>query len=350
MISIIWLFLACGLSAKKIESKPDPWLRKKIETTQDQEAIIAILKEMSIRRSSSFLPAIIEYSNHPLDSVRKAALEALIAYGPSLDDDRRDQAYLDRLSDKNVAVSNLAKKGIEQRIQSELKTTFLINSLLDQLQKSRNWKEQLRILEIVQWIDNEKNIAILSDFARNHSNPQVRLLAIQSLGQLKVESARNLLYEIQHSDLNEDVRKSAEQALTQIGGKINNLVIAVMPFENQGLAKAQATGLQNYLSGSLSSAKVATVVERGQVNKIMDELVYQDSFINDDQAIAIGRSLRASQVITGSIQVSGNNMTITIKRIDIESQEILSSAQASGLVIDFDALQRQVSQDFIARF
>ena len=82
----------------------------------------------------------------------------------------------------------------------------------------------------------------------------------------------------------------------------------------------------------------------------MEELVPQDSFINDNQALAIGRSLRASQVITGSIQVYGNNMTISIKRIDIESQEILSSAQVSGLVIDFDALQRQVSQDFIARF
>ena len=350
MISMMWLFLACGLSSKKIESKPDPWLNKKIETTQDQETIIALLKEMSIRRSSSFLPTIIEYSNNPLDSVRKASLEALIAYGPSLDDDRRDQVYLDRLGDKNPAVSHLAKKGIEQRLQSEIKTTFLINSLLNQLQKSTDWKEQLRILEIVQWIDHEKNIVILSELAQNHSNPQLRVLAIQALGQLKITDARSLLYEIQHTALNEDVRKAATQALTQIGGKINNLVIAVMPFENQGLAEEQATGLQNYLSGSLSSAKVATVVERGQVNKIMEELVYQDNFINDNQAIAIGRSLRASQVITGSIQVSGNNMTITIKRIDIESQEILSSAQVSGLVIDFDALQRQVSQDFIARF
>lgn len=350
MISVIWLFLACGISTKKMEAKPDPWLRKKIASTQDQEVIISILKEMSIRRSDSFLPTIIEYSNHPLDSVRRAALEALIAYGPSLDDDRRDQTYLDHLSDKNAAVSRLAKKGIEQRIQSEIKTTFLINSLLDRLQKSTDWKEQLHILEVVQWLNSEKNISILKEFAKSHSNPQLRILAIQSLGQLKVEAARSLLFEIQHSDLNEDVRAAAENSLTQIGGKINNLIIAVMPFENQGLPKDQAVGLQNYLSGSLSSAKVATVVERGQVDKIMDELAYQDSFINDNQAITIGRSLRASQVITGNIQVSGNNMTITIKRIDIESQEILSSAQASGLILDFDAIQRQVSQDFIARF
>ena len=347
---MIWLMFACALSTKKIESKPDPWLSKKIESTQDQEAIIALLKEMSIRRSSSFLPTIIEYSNHPLDSVRKAALEALIAYGPSLDDDRRDQAYLAHLSDKNTGVSGLAQKGIEQRLQSEINTIFLINSLLDQLQKSTDWKEQLRILEIVQWIDTDKNITILSGFAQNHSNPQIRILAIQALGQLKISSARNLLFEIQHSDLSEEVRQAAGRSLSQIGGPVHNLVIAVMPFENQGLPENQATGLQNYLSGSLSSAKVATVVERGQVDKIMDELSYQDTFINDNQAITIGRSLRASQVITGSIQVSGSNMTITIKRIDIESQEILSSAQASGLIIDFDALQRQVSQDFIARF
>ena len=350
MTAMIWLLLACGISTKKIESKPDPWLSKKIESTEDQETVLAILKEMSIRRSSSFLPLIIEYSNHPLPSVRKAALSSLLSYGPSFDDYRRDQAYLDHLNDKNAAVSSLAKKGIEQRLQSEFQTTFLINSLIDRLQKSTDWKEQLRILEIVQWINNEKNIAILSGFAQNHSNPQIRLLSIQSLGQLKIDSARNLLYEVQHSDLNKDVRQAATQALSQIGGKINNLIIAVMPFENHGLPTDEATGLQNYLSGSLSSAKVATVVERGQVDRIMDELVYQDTFINDNQAIEIGRSLRASQVITGTIQVSGNHITITIKRIDIESQEILSSAQTSGLLIDFDALQRQVSQDFIARF
>lgn len=350
MTTMIWIFLACGISTKKIESKPDPWLSKKIESTEDQEAIIAILREMSIRRSTSFIPLLIEYSNHPLASIRKAALESLLSYGPSLDDDRRDQAYLDHLSDKDAAAASLAKKGIQQRLQSEVQTTFLINSLIDRLQKSTDWKEQLRVLEIVQWINNDKNITILSGFARMHSNPQIRLLSVQALGQLKIDSARNLLYEIQNSDLNEDVRQAATQSLSQIGGKINNIIIAVMPFENQGLSTEEAIGLQNYLSGSLSSAKVATVVERGQVNKIMEELVYQDTFINDNQAIAIGRSLRASQVCTGTIQVSGNHITITIKRIDIESQEILSSAQSSGLLIDFDALQRQVSQDFIARF
>ena len=72
--------------------------------------------------------------------------------------------------------------------------------------------------------------------------------------------------------------------------------------------------------------------------------------INDDQAIQIGQSLRAQQVITGSIQFFENKVTITVKRIDVASHEILSSAQVSGLVIDFDALQRDLAEQFVERF
>lgn len=344
------LLSGCLISQKKIESKPDPWLNKQLEKSNDQDIIIALLQEMGIRRSTPFLPQIIKYTTHPIAKIRKNAIETLIAYGPAYVDSRRDQAYLDSLSDKDISVSNTAKEAISQRLQSEIETTFITNALLDRLQKSKNWKEQLQIIELVQWIDSEKNIRILMRFASQHSNPQVRILAIQALGQLRVADARSLFFELQHKDLDPDVREAAKLSLKQVGGKLHDVVLAVMPFELQGIEKKQAKGLENYLSGALSSAEIGTVVERGQVDKIMTELIYQDQFIDDNKAIEIGKSLRASQVVTGNIQVTDNHCTITIKRIDVSSQEILNSAQISGLLIDLDALQRQVTQEFIARF
>ena len=137
----------------------------------------------------------------------------------------------------------------------------------------------------------------------------------------------------------------------RLGGKVLDIVVAVMPFESTDAEiSSQSEGVQDYLSGRISGAQIATVVERGQVDKVMEELIYQDQNIDDDKAISIGRSLRASQVVTGSIQRNGANVTITIKRIDVESQEILSSAEASGAIVDFDAIQREASSRFLERF
>ena len=110
-----------------------------------------------------------------------------------------------------------------------------------------------------------------------------------------------------------------------------------------------AIGFQHYLSGALSSGEVATIVERGQVDSVMSELVFQDNFIDDNQAIQIGQSLH----LTGdhwNDPSKGNRATITVKRIDVASHEIISSAQVSGLTLDFDALQRDVSTQFIEKF
>ena len=115
------------------------------------------------------------------------------------------------------------------------------------------------------------------------------------------------MHNIARTDLDDGVRQVAKDALIQIGGKVNDIVAAVMPFTVQGEdPKGLAVGFQHYLSGALSSGEVATIVERGQVDSVMSEL-FQDSFIDDNQAIQIGQSLRASQVITGTIQFQGNH-------------------------------------------
>ena len=111
-----------------------------------------------------------------------------------------------------------------------------------------------------------------------------------------------------------------------------------------------AAGFRSYLSGRLSSSNIAKVVERGQVQSVVDELIYQDNNINDGKAVEIGKALRASQVVTGNIQVLNGQVVITIKRIDVKTQQILSSAQSSGSYIDFDAVQRHAANAFVESF
>ena len=117
------------------------------------------------------------------------------------------------------------------------------------------------------------------------------------------------------------------------GGKVNDIIpVAVMPFTVQGKDQTRlAIGFQHYLSGALS-AEVATIVERGQVNSVMSELVFQDSFIDINQAIQIGQSLQTI-VITGTIQFQDNRATITVKRIDVcqSRDSIISTGQWSPI-------------------
>ena len=66
------------------------------------------------------------------------------------------------------------------------------------------------------------------------TNPQVRKRAISLIGTRQLESAKPLLHNIARTDLDDGVRQAAKDALTQIGGKVNDIVAAVMPFTVQG--------------------------------------------------------------------------------------------------------------------
>ena len=245
----------------------------------------------------------------------------------------------------------MASQGIAERLQSEVQTTFLINGLLSRAGNHQQWMLQMEALELLQWVNSSDVDNICISLSTGATNPQVRKRAISLIGTRQLSSAKPLLHDIARTDLDDGVRQTAKDAIVQIGGKVNDIVAAVMPFTVQGDdPKGLAIGFQHYLSGALSSGEVATIVERGQVDSVMSELVFQDNFIDDNQAIQIGQSLRASQVITGTIQFQGNRATITVKRIDVASHEIISSAQVSGLTLDFDALQRDVSTQFIEKF
>ena len=350
MIWGITLWLACN-NVTKIPTKSDAWLEEHLRTSTSMEGQVAMIEEMGVRRNPNSITLLTQTASSPDAEIRKASLKALVAFGPNFVDDRRDQQYLSSLEDDNRFVRKLAAQGISERLQSEVQTTFLVNGLLNKAGNPQKWTLQMEALELLQWVKSAEVDSICITLSTQASNPQVRKRAISLIATRQIHSAKPLLHDISASDLDAEVRQAAKDAVTQLGGKVNNIVAAVMPFTIQGEDPNDlAAGFQHYLSGALSAGEVATIVERGQVDSVMSELVFQDSFIDDNQAIQIGQSLRASQVITGTIQFQGNRVTITVKRIDVASHEILSSAQVNGLTLDFDALQRDVSNKFIEKF
>ena len=149
--------------------------------------------------------------------------------------------------------------------------------MLQQAQDHSNWVRQLDIVQLLQWVKSPEIDALYLTLSTTAQSPQVRTQVIQSIATRQLTEARAVLHDIQRNDLDESVRQAASDALKVLGGKVNDIVAAVMPLTIQGTDPNDLTqGFQNYLSGALSSSQVATIVERGQVDTVMEELIFQD--------------------------------------------------------------------------
>ena len=73
-----------------------------------------------------------------------------------------------------------------------------------------------------------------------------------------------------------------------------------------------------------------TVVERQDINSVINELKFQFSgYVDDDTAVSIGRFLGVNIVITGSISGTGPQKRMVIKAIDVQTAEILAMSSVS---------------------
>jgi len=81
----------------------------------------------------------------------------------------------------------------------------------------------------------------------------------------------------------------------------------------------------DYFNISLLRNKTFLVVERKDMQKILDELQLQLSgLINDESAVKIGEFLGAQLLITGKIYKNKNNYEIFIKLLRVKTSEVLS--------------------------
>ena len=105
---------------------------------------------------------------------------------------------------------------------------------------------------------------------------------------------------------------------------------AVVDFNVEKSVKAEITGsavavkLEQVLGGNYR------LVTRSQVSKSMEELKFQSSDLTDkENAKTLGKMIGADYIITGSVVQIGNMMTIAAQCINIETGEIVQTAEAS---------------------
>ena len=105
------------------------------------------------------------------------------------------------------------------------------------------------------------------------------------------------------------------------------LRIAILDFTNTGgLSKQETVTLGNRLSSMLVKTNAFVVLERGQMDDILDEQGFQQAGCTTTEcAVEMGRLLNVEKMISGSIGKLGKTYTIDLSLIDVETAQIEKS-------------------------
>ncbi len=109
--------------------------------------------------------------------------------------------------------------------------------------------------------------------------------------------------------------------------------VAVVDFEGINCSEEYARGVAELLSTMLSETGAFKMIERNQINRVMEEQAFQFSGTVDPSTVAVfGRILGADYVGVGSITKFGSTYTVSVRFVDVETAEIAlaNSSTAEG--------------------
>ena len=127
------------------------------------------------------------------------------------------------------------------------------------------------------------------------------------------------------------LQKLFEQAVSQLIDYSSiqiakGTVASLMPFSPEKPAtSSNAEYFTEQMNFSLAKNKIFRIVERKDMQKILDELKLQGTGIVDDRsATAAGKLMGARMIITGKVYLSQNNYEIFLKLLRVETGEVLA--------------------------
>ncbi len=96
--------------------------------------------------------------------------------------------------------------------------------------------------------------------------------------------------------------------------------IAVLDLESSQVGEGEATTLSNKLRGALVKTGQFTVVERGQMESILQEQGFQQTgCVSSECAIEVGQLLGVTHMVAGSIGRVGSIWVLSLRLINVES-------------------------------
>lgn len=102
-------------------------------------------------------------------------------------------------------------------------------------------------------------------------------------------------------------------------------------------------GLADMLITDLGNVAALQIVERDKLNQVMGELkLSQTRFIDPRTAQKLGKGLAAQLIMTGGYVISGDQMRIDVRIVEVATGKIVTSDKVEGKKDDFFALEKDL--------
>ncbi len=136
------------------------------------------------------------------------------------------------------------------------------------------------------------------------------------------------------------------QAQEDLGGKFT---VAVLDFEGRGISQQEAQTLTDRLSSELANTDAVILVERNQMNEILEEQGFQQSGCTSAECAAeVGALLGVENMISGSFGKIGNSYTIDAKMFSVETGATVKTVsktykgEIDGLITEIEILAWEI--------
>jgi TolB-like protein len=107
----------------------------------------------------------------------------------------------------------------------------------------------------------------------------------------------------------------------------DKMIIAVMDFKaGAGVAQSEVTGISAILTTYLNDTKKFTIVERTQIDEVLNEQGFQYSSLTNRQMIKLGEILNAQKLVVGDVNIVGGQYNIDARILDVETGNMDSGA------------------------
>lgn len=128
-------------------------------------------------------------------------------------------------------------------------------------------------------------------------------------------------------------------------------IIAVMGFSDTSADK-QAEGfnraLQEMLTTDLSTSRDVRVVERTQLEEVLQELkLGKTEFLDQASAARVGKGLGAQAILTGSLWIRDGTMRIDARLVHVETGEIILPEKIVGAADSFLDLEKELATKIV---
>ena len=106
-----------------------------------------------------------------------------------------------------------------------------------------------------------------------------------------------------------------------------DITIAVLEFEGKGVSQSETSTLTDRLRDEMFNTGLYIVLERGKMDEVLKEQGFQQSgCVTSECAVEVGNMLGVQQMIGGSIGKVGSIYTVSARVIDVQTGEVLKSA------------------------